>query len=77
MGTVVGNIKISEEGVESTLGLEVATNGSTLVLEVEGGDYQISVSRTSSGGGVYPGTFSFVGEPSEITIEEITIEWPS
>lgn len=79
VGTAVGSIKITKNGVTSVLDLEVETNGSTLVLEDEGGDYQISVSRTSSGGGFYPGTFAFVeGQSAQsITIEEITIEWPS
>jgi hypothetical protein len=75
---VVGSIKVKKGGVTSVLDLEVAINGSTLVIEDESGDYRINVSRDSIGGGLYPGTFVFIEGQSAtpITIEEITIDWP-
>ena len=73
-GTLVGSLKISYSGVDSTLDLKVKNNGSSLNLETEGGDFEIMISRTSIGGGVYQGTFS---TSSYIDVKEITIDWPS
>ena len=77
-GTVVGNMKISKNGEDSILDIVVDVNGSSLNLQDENGEYQISVSRNSIGGGVYQGTFGYVGEPQQlITIKEIEVNWPS
>lgn len=77
-GTVVGNMKISKNGEDSILDIVVDMNGSSLNLQDENGEYQIIVSKDSIGGGIFQGTFDYIGEPQQlITIKEIEVNWPS